>query len=633
MADEYVERDIPPGDNHQQQSYMSEHVYQQPTDQGQSSGVGGSSNVPMAFSDFAENNRRSTSEARSSDNQHIPPATMGVSDSRLMTSTDSQECSNLNYMQQAWNPSNIPTRSDFDGVGKTTYNILPEVYKHRQRLSAKYKDSISADKPILYSPLEHQIMPRYPDPARLGYPISRNFQSSSTMDQNLYERMSAVERASIDILTGNYFSENYALRNMQCDGSSRNYPSYPQSNTPVIPHQMDKTIEHEDLSKSTSLPADTDSTQPPETDCNQLEDITSDEETKPTHESFSDYQDESDIEPITMPEVLPTYVPKRPRFAESFTDGVSFEEAQIGLMKTIAFIEANPSIPGNYIETLWLILDHLEKYKNADVAATDNQETTGKKTSKVGKQKKRNKIPGKKTHICPVCNKAFGKRSYLQRHSFLHTGEKPHKCSECDKGFADPWNLRTHMRIHTGEKPFICSTCGKGCSTNGNLQIHMRFHSGERPFECTTCGKHFTQSSTLREHNRTHTGERPYVCSTCGKAFIHSCDLQAHMRTHTGEKPFECLICGKRFAQSSNLHSHEKKHTGAKPFQCEVCGQKFAQKFVLNSHKRVHTGERPYVCSVCTKTFAHSGSLHHHMKMHNKEKQNMEMNENILSGK
>lgn len=50
------------------------------------------------------------------------------------------------------------------------------------------------------------------------------------------------------------------------------------------------------------------------------------------------------------------------------------------------------------------------------------------------------KVQAKRTtavhsHVCGVCNKAFGKRADLMRHRMKHTGERPFPCSECNAAF------------------------------------------------------------------------------------------------------------------------------------------------------------------------------------------------------
>lgn len=87
-------------------------------------------------------------------------------------------------------------------------------------------------------------------------------------------------------------------------------------------------------------------------------------------------------------------------------------------------------------------------------------------------------------------------------------------------------------------RPYICPVCNKAFIRKSHLTAHERVHSGERPYECKVCNNRFTQMSSLKNHERIHTGERPYVCKTCGKSFAQVSTLHAHERCHAVEQSF-----------------------------------------------------------------------------------------------
>ncbi|XP_053623651.1 zinc finger protein ZFP2-like isoform X2 [Plodia interpunctella] len=193
---------------------------------------------------------------------------------------------------------------------------------------------------------------------------------------------------------------------------------------------------------------------------------------------------------------------------------------------------------------------------------------------------------------CDNCNKVFGRKEALIRHSKIHS-EKVYECDVCQKKFNRSDNLRSHKRIHeprdkTKITTCLCLYCGRSFNNSSNLIVHMRRHTGEKPYKCDFCGKGFPRSSDLQCHRRSHTGEKPCICGVCGKGFSRSNKLSRHMRVHTGVKPYKCTYCGKAFSQSNDLTLHVRRHTGDKPYICEICGDRFIQGTALHNHRRTH---------------------------------------------
>ncbi|XP_022227493.2 zinc finger protein 37 [Drosophila obscura] len=185
-------------------------------------------------------------------------------------------------------------------------------------------------------------------------------------------------------------------------------------------------------------------------------------------------------------------------------------------------------------------------------------------------------------HTCEYCSKRFSSKTYLRKHTLLHT-DFLYACKSCEETFKERQQLREHEKSHTGQRNFLCCICGDSFARNDYLRVHMRRHNGEKPYKCRYCVKAFPRATDLKVHERYHTGTKPNLCNTCGKSFHRAYNLTIHMRTHTGERPYKCDQCPKSFTQSNDLKAHIRRHTGER-YKCPHCDAYFLQLYNMRNH-------------------------------------------------
>lgn len=263
-------------------------------------------------------------------------------------------------------------------------------------------------------------------------------------------------------------------------------------------------------------------------------------------------------------------------------------------------------------------------------------------------------LPGNKNlkYKCDICQKSFGKCSYLYRHLRKHTGE--FTCVTCLAVFARKENLKSHSCSQPKEW-FPCPTCGKKFSAKKYLQRHAPMHSGE--FSCQECKRNFASRLSLKCHRcsgKMDPEKTMISCFMCERSFDSELKLQSHLKVHSDvnldksspsqttiskphisqkhvkrkdditpeqsqtesadKKVFICEVCGAIFKSSSSMKTHRFLHEERK-FECDVCKKRFHRKDVLQEHLRVHQ-DANFPCSICGKKYKTKKSLYVHSLIH-----------------
>ena len=168
---------------------------------------------------------------------------------------------------------------------------------------------------------------------------------------------------------------------------------------------------------------------------------------------------------------------------------------------------------------------------------------------------------------CPKCSKCFYSAKNLRRHILYAHEEKSeciacHICGEMKKHGAMKHHLQT---VHTESERVYCPLCNKDFKVKQYLNDHLvEVHQsgGGNQFHCTwpSCDKVFTRRRTLRCHLKVHSDVRPHACTVCPKRFRTKRNLLNHTNWHNGIKPHQCVICGHRSLTKGNLTKHMEVH-------------------------------------------------------------------------
>lgn len=168
----------------------------------------------------------------------------------------------------------------------------------------------------------------------------------------------------------------------------------------------------------------------------------------------------------------------------------------------------------------------------------------------------------KNIFMCKHCDKAYTRLEDCDYHETKeHDSLNPNKCSLCPQLFGNRNVMIMHIKeFHLSDKPYICVECEKGFGRRSDLKKHTIVHTGVRPYVCPVCHKNFSRNTNLTKHLRIHSGHKPFVCPNCPRSFMNKSDLFRHYNIHFDEKLFKCTQCDAKFSRKDKLKNHEKKH-------------------------------------------------------------------------
>ncbi|XP_054718342.1 transcription factor IIIA-like isoform X2 [Uloborus diversus] len=205
------------------------------------------------------------------------------------------------------------------------------------------------------------------------------------------------------------------------------------------------------------------------------------------------------------------------------------------------------------------------KFKGCE-AILKSKETLRKHVDIIHRRKKA------KTYECTICDASFNKHSWLQKHTYRHTGIKPYLCpvENCNKRFLVPNKLRKHMTVHNG---YTCTEtdCKRNFSTWSLYVKHFKVYHPV-VHKCGTCDKVFSTAPNLRSHEVLHNNEREvFICPKpyCTRFYFAKRNLNFHIKSYHDKRPFTCTneLCQKSFPTEALLSSHQRDHDPNKPMR------------------------------------------------------------------
>lgn len=167
----------------------------------------------------------------------------------------------------------------------------------------------------------------------------------------------------------------------------------------------------------------------------------------------------------------------------------------------------------------------------------------------------------KNLFFCQYCDTAYVEHDDCLEHEANHDAINPHQCNFCSFSCASRNTIIAHIKeCHEPEKPFICMQCNKKFGRRSDLKKHSIVHTGIRPFSCPVCGKNFSRNTNLTKHLRIHSGLKPHVCHKCPRSFTTKADLLRHTQVHSEIKPYQCSQCPATYSRRDKFLYHARTH-------------------------------------------------------------------------
>lgn len=209
--------------------------------------------------------------------------------------------------------------------------------------------------------------------------------------------------------------------------------------------------------------------------------------------------------------------------------------------------------------------------------------------------------------ICPVCDKIFPDRRYLNRHLNLHTSR--YSCPHCQKVFSRKESKLKHIPrckvVHprksrkrvpkTPVKRYVCDECCKVYTRKSNYEQHTWKHK-HIAIACETCHKMYSTTKSLRAHQKLHQSTREFFfCEHCSAIFLFKSNLRRHMRKYIHTNLIICEKCHKKIRTEKLLEEHRNSLT----IKCILCSEMFCLEKELKSHRKYIHPNSWFKCNLC----------------------------------
>ena len=103
-------------------------------------------------------------------------------------------------------------------------------------------------------------------------------------------------------------------------------------------------------------------------------------------------------------------------------------------------------------------------------------------------------------HICATCGKQFYEEYNLEVHIITHDSEKFFSCvyPNCTRRYKSKVGYNQHIKTHMDwQSEFSCPVCDKGFDFKKYLDEHLKVHSNDLPQKCPYCNKWYKWRSSV----------------------------------------------------------------------------------------------------------------------------------------